>query len=186
MSTTATPEERRAVLPGDDLVAHADAVMDRAFTIDAAPDRVWPWVQQLGKQRAGWYLPRRLERWLPRGRRAVRHVEDRWQHLRPGDVVPDYGGRHETFTVHAVHPPTTLDYTSQRGGAQVSWAITLAPVPTGPTDDGPERTRLHLRLRVGPLKHPWLVRTGGDAVDRLTIEGMAAGLAERLAGPADG
>jgi hypothetical protein len=33
-----------------------DVVMDRAFTLPAAPAQVWPWFNQLGKNRAGWYM----------------------------------------------------------------------------------------------------------------------------------
>ena len=70
----ATPEERAAHLPGDDLVA-ADVVMDRGFDLPAVPEVVWPWLVQLGKRRAGWYLPASVERWMPRSRRALRHVD---------------------------------------------------------------------------------------------------------------
>jgi len=38
-------------MPGDELVDAPDAVMDRAFTLPAAPAQVWPWFNQLGKNR---------------------------------------------------------------------------------------------------------------------------------------
>ncbi len=72
-------DEIAAALPGDDLVPDADVVMDRAFTVGSAPELVWPWLLQLGKQRAGWYLPRGVERLIPPSRRAVRRVEPGWQ-----------------------------------------------------------------------------------------------------------
>ena len=98
-SVAATAAEQRAERPGDELVGPADVVMDRAFTVAAPPERVWPWLVQLGKRRAGWYLPARAERFLPPARRAARAVNPAWLGLRPGDVIPDYGGRHETFEV---------------------------------------------------------------------------------------
>lgn len=162
-------------LPGDDLVPRADAVMDRAFTVAGSPVQVWPWLVQLGKQRAGWYLPRTVERLVPPRRRAARVVEDRWQGLRVGDVIPDYGGRDETFEAVVVDEPATLVYRSRRGRMEVSWAIVLRPLAEG-------RTRVHLRLRLGPVRRQWLVATAGELVDRLTIAGLAAGLDERLAG----
>ena len=64
----ATDEERLAPLPGDDLVV-ADVVMDRGFDLPAPPDEVWPWLVQLGKRRAGWYLPGSVERLVPPSRR---------------------------------------------------------------------------------------------------------------------
>jgi hypothetical protein len=169
-----TPDEVAAPMPGDDLVARADVTMDRAFTLAPPPEVVWPWLVQLGKRRAGWYLPRSVERLVPRGRRAVRRVEERWQRLAVGDVIPDYGGRDETFTVAAISPATSIVCTSQRGGADVSWSIALSPTSVG-------QTRVRLRLRVGPVKRPWLVEYGGGLFDLLTIAGLAAGLDERLA-----
>jgi hypothetical protein len=35
-------------------------------------------------------------------------------------------------------------------------------------------------LRLGPVRRPWLARTGGELLDVLTIAGLAAGLRERL------
>ena len=101
---------------GDDLVPPADVVMDRAFTLDAPPDIVWPWLVQLGKQRAGWYLPRRVERFVPPSRRAIRRVGPAWQALEVGDVIPDYGGREATFEVAIIDAPNVPSSTSRRGG----------------------------------------------------------------------
>lgn len=167
-SVSPTPSEVGAPLPGDDLIV-ADVVMDRAFTVTAPPEHVWPWVVQLGKGRGGWYLRRRVERLLPR--RALRHVDPAWQDLAVGDVVPDYG-RNATFVVAAIDPGACLVYTSDRGRTRFSWAIVLRPVEEG--------TRLHLRLRLGPVKHVRLASVVGGVFDELTIAGMAAGLEERL------
>ncbi len=67
--------ERLASLPGDELVPSPDAVMDRGFTLPAPPEGVWPWFNQLGKNRAGWYLPAWLENPISRRRRALRHLD---------------------------------------------------------------------------------------------------------------
>ncbi|WP_375485652.1 hypothetical protein [uncultured Jatrophihabitans sp.] len=170
----ANADERSAARAGDDLVVPADVVMDRAYTFDAPPERVWPWLVQLGKRRAGWYLPRSVERFVPASRRAVRSVDPRWQGLGVGDVIPDYGGRDETFRVAELHAPHVLVYTSQRGRVSVCWSLTLLPV-----DDG-ARTRLHLRLTLGPVRRKWLATTAGELLDAATIAGMVAGLSERL------
>ncbi|MEV6603591.1 hypothetical protein [Kutzneria sp. NPDC051319] len=168
----ATPAERAESRPGDDIVSPADVVMDRGFTVDAPPDSVWPWLVQLGKRRAGWYFPRAVERFLPPRRRALRRLDPRWTTLAVGDVIPDYG-RDETFEVAAIQPPHTLVYTSRRGHTLVSWSITLRPLDT-------TRTRVLLRLRLGPVKHRRLADTLGGFFDFATIAGMAAGLRERL------
>jgi hypothetical protein len=154
-------------------VARADVVMDRGFTVPSTPETVWPWLVQLGKRRAGWYLPRGVEKFLPPNRRASRTIEDRWQQLGPGDVIPDYGGRDETFTVAEIEPPHTLVYRSRRGHTNVTWSITLRL-------DDTDRTRVLLRLRMAPVVHVRLASTVGELIDLLTVAGMAAGLRERL------
>ncbi len=174
-SVKATPAECTVARPGDELVSPADVVMDRAVTLPGSPAHVWPWLLQLGKERAGWYLPHRIERFLPPRRRATREVETQWQHLHVGDVIPDYGGRHETFRVARIHAPTSLVYTSQRGRTSVSWSITLEPL------SNPGRTRVLFRLRLAPVRHRRIADTAGEFVDALTIAAMAAGLRERLA-----
>jgi hypothetical protein len=51
----ATPTEAAASLPGDALLPRAQYKSTRAITIDAPPDAVWPWLVQVGCQRAGFY-----------------------------------------------------------------------------------------------------------------------------------
>jgi uncharacterized protein YndB with AHSA1/START domain len=180
-SIAATPEEVAANRSGDDIIGIPDAVMDRAFTLNAAPEQVWPWLVQLGKQRAGWYLPRTIERFIPRRHRAIRTLDPRWQRLAVGDVIPDYGGRHETFEVAHIDPPHTLVYYSERGQMRLSWSLTLTADGEPEATMAAEHSRLHLRLRLGPIKRKWLANTAGDRLDALTVAGLATGLRERLA-----
>jgi len=170
-----TPAERAATLPGDDLVDPADVVMDRAFTLGGTPDEVWPWLVQLGKRRAGWYLPRWFERLMPTSRRAVRRLEPAHLGLTVGDEIPDWGGRDETFTVAEVEPGRHLVHASVRGRTRLTWCLHLSELAG-------RRTRMHLRLRLAPVKHRWLAEYGGGLVDLLTISGLAAGLRERVGG----
>ncbi|MEO9138312.1 MAG: hypothetical protein ABI345_04535 [Jatrophihabitans sp.] len=170
-SVAATEAEIAAPMPGDDLLPEPDVVMDRAFTVPGPPDGVWPWLVQLGKSRAGWYLPRSVERVLPRRNRALRRIEGRWQHLDVGTVIPDYG-RDATFEVAQIDAPHSLVFRSQRGRVGVTWAIALAAEGSG--------TRVRLRLRLHPVHRQWLATGPGDFFDAATIAGMAAGLRERL------
>ncbi len=118
-------DERAAARAGDEIVAAADVVMDRGFTVHAPPEAVWPWLVQLGKSRAGWYFPASVERVIPRGRRAAHRIEPAWQGLRVGDVIPDSGGPGATFEVASLAAPRELVYRPHRGRTQVSWSIML-------------------------------------------------------------
>ncbi|KQX72299.1 MULTISPECIES: hypothetical protein [Aeromicrobium] len=168
-----TAAEVTALLPGDDVVPDANVVMDRAFGLDAPPEQVWPWFVQLGKQRAGWYLPRWVERFVPPDRRAYRRIEPGLQDLAVGDVIADWGGPDATFEVAVLEPPSTLVHVSTRGSVRLSWAIRV-------TADGPGTSRVHLRLRLGGVRRERLARVGGGFVDWLTLVGLAAGLRERV------
>src|SRR6478735_1927478 len=167
-----TVAERRAQLPGD-LLGPADVVMDRAFTVSGSTEQVWPWLVQLGRRRAGWYLPRTVERAVPRSRRALRHLDPALQGLAVGDVIPDWGGADATFTVVELEPGSHLLFGSTRGRMQLTWCLRLQPVDAA-------RTRLHVRLRLGPVSHRRLAAVVGGFVDLVTVAGLAAGLKERL------
>lgn len=177
----ASDAEKNAGRPGDALVEPADVVMDRSFTVEAPPEAVWPWLVQLGKARAGWYLPRAVEWLLPRSRRAARSLNPAWLRLEEGDVVPDYGGRDATFQVARIAPPSVLVYRSRRGRTNLTWSLALESA-----GGDPGRTRVLLRLRMAPVRHRLLARTAGGLIDLLTVAGMAAGLAERLRGQQTG
>ena len=152
-------------------------VFDRVAVIHASSAEIWPWLLQLGKRRAGWYLPAPLERLLPAGRRAARRVDPRWQALSVGDHIPDYGGRDEYLEVARIEPGRALVYRSERRGAPFTWALLLEP-------RGPGETELRLRFRGRLRSSGWRRRalvTGGDFFDRAAGALMLAGLRERVA-----
>jgi hypothetical protein len=175
-SVEASPQDIARRLPGDDLVPNADVVMDRAFDLPPPPEAVWPWFVQLGKRRSGWYLPERVERFVPRSRRALRTIDPSLQVLRVGSVIPDWGGRHETFQVAILEPPHALVHTTRRGRTYGSWAIVLTTYGE-PADPG---THVQLRLRLSPVKRRHLAASAGGLLDASTVAGLAAGLRERM------
>jgi hypothetical protein len=181
--TGTTAAERSRALPGDQLVPDARLVLDRATTLPAPAERVWPWLVQLGKGRGGWYLPRSLELLVPPARRGLRRIDPRWQRLAVGEVIPDWGGAGATFEVVTLDPPHALVHRSRRprrGGPpmEISWALVLDPL------DG-DRCRLQLRLRIDRVgrRAPALVATAADLVDGATVRPLFAGLAERVSRP---
>ncbi|MDQ2895239.1 MAG: hypothetical protein M3Y09_06275 [Actinomycetota bacterium] len=169
------PRERE--LPGDELIPGAEVVMDRVAELDAPVAQVWPWLIQLGKGRAGWYLTRRLERLTPRGKRALRRIEPEFQTVAIQERVADYG-RDGWFEARVVEPPHTLVWWSERKrDLSLTWALVL-------TETGPQTSELHIRLRINRAigrRLPAIVQWSAERFDAVTIRMMVAGLRERLA-----
>ena len=136
----ATPEEYRRALPGDTLVPDAAARVMHAVTIAASPERVWPWLVQMGSGRAGWYS----YDWIDNdGRPSATEIIPEFQRIAPGDVLPSLPGATDSFIVAAVDPQRDLVLTVGAAGGSwmVSWEFLLEPLTPG-------WTRLLVRGRV--------------------------------------
>lgn len=96
------PREGELTLPGDSLIAEASATETRGITIDAPVAKVWPWLVQVGYQRAGWYSYDKLDN---RGASAEQILPE-FQSLKPGDVMPTHPGG--GFEVKIVEPERAL------------------------------------------------------------------------------
>ncbi len=51
----ATPEELNRPMPGDELDIQPTFLSTRAITIEGTPHEIWPWLVQMGYNRAGYY-----------------------------------------------------------------------------------------------------------------------------------
>lgn len=101
----ATEEEVGRSLPGDDLLPHKKTKMTIATTIHAPAAQVWPWLIQIGCQRAGWYSYDLLDNGgLPSAERIV----DAYQHLEIGDEVPFTPDGKMGFPVANIEPGKAL------------------------------------------------------------------------------
>jgi len=97
----ATPEEVESPYPGAGLVPESARGSTMAATIDAPPERVWPWLVQMGHERAGWYSWDRLDNF---GKRSADAIHPEWQDVSVGDqVVSAPDGKH-WFEVAALEP----------------------------------------------------------------------------------
>jgi hypothetical protein len=81
----ATPAEINEPLPGDELLAHPQYRSTRSITIDAPPEAVWPWLVQVGCQRAGFYSNDLLDNL---GRPSATVIVSTLQNLHVGQWVP--------------------------------------------------------------------------------------------------
>ena len=82
-----TGAERRADLPGDDLEPDPGLVIDHALTIEAPPDRVWPWLAQIGQDRGGFYSYEWLENLAGCRMRNADRIHPQWQRREIGEEV---------------------------------------------------------------------------------------------------
>jgi hypothetical protein len=150
----ATRDERHRRLPGDHLCVNPQAVTTHAITIDAPPERVWPWLVQMGWGRGQWYTARWVDQLLfpDNGPSADRLVPE-WQDLKVGDRVLDGPpDKHCAFVVADLQPNQHLVLHSrehlppqweQRYGAAIdwSWQFVLNEPPA-------DRTRFIFRSRL--------------------------------------
>jgi hypothetical protein len=91
-------DERAAVLPGDERTPNARYRVDHAISIRAPVDSVWPWLAQVGQDRAGFYSYSRLERFFGDRIENADRIHPEWQAIAVGDTIratqPDYLGGH--------------------------------------------------------------------------------------------
>jgi hypothetical protein len=154
----ATRAERRARLPGDDLIERPMMRTTHAITIDARRDDIWPWLVQMGWQRGAWYTARWVDRlFFPDNAPSAERIVPEWQELAVGDWIPD--GAPETgcgFTVAALEPARHLVLHStehlppqfkERFGAWIDWSWAFVLL-----DADEDRTRFvfRSRVRLGP------------------------------------
>ena len=123
----ATAAEVSRPLPSDDLVPAPTFNATRAITIDAPPERVWPWIVQMGLTRAGWYSYDLLDNL---GRPSARHIIPELQDLEPGDIVPMSPDGKQGMRVHAVDAPHSMVWGDPGG---TTWAWQLAETDSGST-----------------------------------------------------
>lgn len=146
----ATEDEVRKRWPGDELVARPGH-STRAVTIHAPAEEVWPWLVQIGQDRAGFYSYTWLENLALANMRNADRIVPEYQPRNVGDVVwlaPEYryGGR-ACMVVAQLVPNRAIVLvqrnelgTALRGGRVRAgiWQVLLEPV-------APNATRLVLR-----------------------------------------
>ena len=82
-----TKEECETTLPGDELVPDPAVQTTEGITIEASAREVWPWLKQMGVDRAGMYSYEKLENLAGIKHRNADRIHPEWQDLAVGDTI---------------------------------------------------------------------------------------------------
>ena len=171
----ATDQEVARPLPGDEMVPATTFNATRAISIGAPPERVWPWLVQVGTKRAGWYSYDLLDNL---GHRSGRRIIPELQELAAGDVVPMSPDGKQGINVHSLDAPHSMVWGTP---GDTSWVWQLDTQPDGTTR---LITRIRSRIRWTPMSIAFsgLMELG----DFWMIRKMLHGLRERVEGDVAG
>lgn len=156
MRWDATEQELGRVWPGDELVPNASGDQTHGITIEAPATAIWPWILQIGQDRAGFYSFTRLENLFGCEMRNADCIVPEWQQRQVGDMVwmtPKEKfkgvGRMEVAILEPnramilIPPRDVPPALSISGGAKVTWGFILDPI-------NDRSTRLIMRARGEP------------------------------------
>jgi hypothetical protein len=170
-----TEEEISTPMPGDDFDTSPDFLATRAITIQGTPQEIWPWLIQMGYNRAGFYGYDLLENLgSERGLLSAEHILPDFQNFQVGDLVPISAVAEMEF--YAIEPDQYLIWSGIDDNSSLLWA--LQPV------DG-THTRLISRFRwsydlAQPQELPLQLLT--EFTDHLAVRKILMGVKGRVEG----
>ena len=138
-SVKATAREHLLALPGDEMIPHAAGSLTNAVTVGCNRRELWPWLVQMGADRAGWYSYDVLDNG---GQASAEKIIPDLQSPQVGTVFPALPGRRDGFILLENEPThwLVLGWPSPDGGLTVTWSFMLHEI-----DDN--TTRLIVRAR---------------------------------------
>jgi proline iminopeptidase len=150
----ATDKEVDGPFPGSELIPGGRRGTTMAITIDAPPEAVWPWLTQMGCNRAGWYSWDRLDNG---GSPSASEIHPEWQGTELGDRLDSVPSGRSWFEIVALEPNRFL-------GLRAPLDATGAPFDTA---------GVRPLLYTDSLWGFWLRELPGGAT-RLVVSGYAA------------
>lgn len=173
----ATDAEVRAHFPGDELVPRPARFMNRAISIAATPEQIYPWLLQLGAGKGGLYSYTTVEKLIGCPLQNAERIEPSWQHLQVGDLVKMCPSEPAPppYIVAQLIPNRALVMGHREHDRWVDlWQFVLVPQPEG-------GTRLILRTRTMMVGGMWdVIRPFVFVMERGLLRGVKE-RAERLA-----
>ncbi len=168
----ATADETNTTFTGDELLPRPAQVVNRAITIRATPDQIYPWLIQLGADKGGMYSYTWFEGLLNCPQVNADRIHQEWQGLRVGDQVKMCPGKFGPvpYTVALLKPFSAVVMGHQENGVWVDlWQFMIQPLPDG-------TSRLLLRTRTNMTGGFWsIIHPGVFIMER----GMLRGIRDR-------
>jgi hypothetical protein len=175
-SVRADRSEQVRSLPGDELIPNPLGSVTHAISIQRSPRDVWPWLVQMGSDRAGWYAYDFIDNG---GRPSAERILPEFQKVDVGTVFPALPGVKDVFVLVRCDPLhcLVLAWRSPDGAYRTTWAFVLEQPELG-------RTRLIVRGRVAPGYHPyglpqWLAIPTGALAHFIMQRKQLLGIARR-------
>jgi len=175
-------EEAARAYPGDDLVPRPTWSWTHAVDIAADASAVWPWVVQIGQDKAGFYSYQWLENLAGCEIENASCIHEDWQALSVGDALKLHP-KAPPLTVAAIEPGRWFVVTSDidmadaspsaEPEARVSWLFLVERLEH-------DHCRLISRFRIEHVKNtraslnygPWLTESIGFVMDRAMLLGV--------------
>lgn len=134
MTWGASSEDVNRYMAGDELIDKPTLNATRAVVIKAPPEKIWPWLVQMGYKRAGLYSFRHLDNG---GIHSAEEIIPEFQDLKVGDLILPL------LKVVEMEPPLSMLWVFQKGDGQwenATWSWGLYRIDN-------EHTKLVSRLR---------------------------------------
>ena len=164
-------------MPGDQLSFRPTFLSTRAITIRSTPERIWPWLVQIGYGRAGFYGYDVLENLgSARGIHSAQRIIPELQHIAVGDPLPLSAAGGLVF--NAIEPNRYLVWSGQTGAYPGAFTWALYPVDAN-------NTRLVSRIQ---WSHHWTKPSAlvmdlfTEFADHLAVRKVLHGVKDRAEG----
>ena len=128
----ATQREQLIALPGDEMIRNAAGSLTHAITVRCSRRELWPWLIQMGADRAGWYSYDVLDNG---GKPSADRIVEGLQSPSVGAVFPALPGRRDGFVLVENEPPhwLVLEWPGADDQPVVTWAFMLHEVDENTT-----------------------------------------------------
>ncbi len=129
-------DERTTTLPGDDLFDNPVRVANRAVTINAPVEKIYPWILQMGADKSGMYSYTWLERTFGCKMAKDETIHPEWHDLKVGDEMKMCAGDFAPppYLVARLLPNQAVIFGHKEGDKWVeTWQFVLVPQADGTT-----------------------------------------------------